>query len=159
MKNLLLGLFRPAIMNDIPGGLVPDKTADLGNLGFMANANKYAAAMASYATTAAPTITGADLVKGVVQLNTGAGGAYAINLDTTPNILTALGNTIPTAGNFWKPLFFVNNGSGQTGTVTAGDAMTTVIGTATVANNSTRMMMMRVLGSTLQISNVGSLTL
>lgn len=164
MKKLALliaAFLRLPIMHSIPGGIVADNVGEWGLFGFMKNANSYAAAMASYATTGnAVAVSAEDFRRGVIKLNSGASTGFNINLPTTAQIFSELGdNVVPKTGNFWKPIFFVNNGVGQTGTVVAGDAMTTIIGTATVADSFTRIMMARVLGSTLTLSNIGTLAL
>lgn len=153
-------MMRAPIIFGIPAGQTPDKTGADGLIGFMAATNSYAASMASYTTAASVSISGDDIRKGVIQLNAGAGGAFVIQLPSSEAILTALrGNVIPLDGTFSKPIIFVNNSVGQTGTVTAGDGNTAVVGTATVATATSRLMMLRVLGSTVTVTNVGSLTL
>lgn len=153
--------FRPAVIMPLPRG--SQGVESLGGAGllqaFMANANAYAAAMASYATTAAPIISAADLVSGIIQLNTGASGGYAVTLPTTAQILAQLGPSVPQDGSFTKIVTIVNNGSGQTATLTAGDTPTTIVGTATIANNVSRLYTMRVMQSSLVFSNIGTLTI
>lgn len=158
IRSLLRALFRPGIISNIPGGVVPDNVGAWGLFGFMSNANSYAASMASYATAASTPINANDVERGVIQLNAGAAAGFTIQLPSTANLLTAFGPTIPLDGGFFKPLFFSNQ-SGQTGTVTAGDAMTSVVGSALVFASTARLMMLRVLGSTVQISSVGALSL
>lgn len=153
--------FRLAIIMPLPSGM--QGVDPLGGAGllpaFIANANAYAASMGSYATTTAPTISAADVVRGIIQLNAGAGAGYAVTLPTTAQILGALGASVPQDGSFTKVVRIVNNSSGQTATLTAGDTPTSVIGTATVANDTARDFAMRVMGSSLRFTNIGSLTL
>lgn len=159
MKPFLF--FRPAIIMPLPSGM--QGVDPLGGAGllpaFMNNANAYAASMGSYATTSAPTISAADLVRGIIQLNTGAGAGYAVTLPTTAQILGALGASVPQDGTFTKIIRIVNNASGQTATLTAGDTPTSVIGTATIATDTARDFAMRVMGSSIRFTNIGSLTL
>jgi hypothetical protein len=145
----------------VPAGLVPDATAALGLLGLMHNVNTYGSVMASYASTGGVSLAAADVRRGVIQLNTGAGAGFNVTLPSTADILTAFSakTTLPVDGQFFKPVFIVNNNIGQTGTLVAGDAMTTIGGTATFATNVTRLYMMRVLDSTIQFTNIGALTL
>ena len=146
---------RPAIL------VSEEEVADIGNIfsALLHNANMYAAAMASYATTTAPSVSAADLARGVVQLNTGAGAGYDVTLPTTAQILGALGATVTQDGSFTKIVRFVNNNSGQTATIVAGDTPTSIIGTATLANDTARDFAMRVLASAITLTNIGSLTL
>jgi hypothetical protein len=160
MISLLMALLRPASIFPVPRGIEPDRTGEWGLFGFMHNANSYAAAMASYTTSPAPAISGTDIRKGFIQLNSGAGAGFNITLPSTTDILNALSanTTLPTDGSFWKPIIFSNQ-SGQTGTVTAADAMTSVLGSALVQTSTARLMMMRVLGSTVQLTSIGALSL
>lgn len=149
---------RPAIIKALPPGLVAD-VADLLSSAVQ-NINAYSQQMASYATAGTSmTILAADVVDGIIQLNTGASGGYTANLPTTAAILGALGATVPQDGTFTKIVRIVNNNSGQTATLTAGDTPTTVIGTATIATNTCRDFAMRVMGSAITFTNLGSLTL
>jgi len=153
--------FRPAIIMPLPRGM--QGVDSLGGAGllqaFMANANAHAAAMASYATTSAPTISAADLLSGIIQLNTGASGGFAVTLPTTQQILGALGPSVPQDGSFTKIVTIVNNSVGQTATLTAGDTPTTIIGTATIATAVSRLYAMRVMASAITFTNIGALTL
>jgi len=160
MKLPLKEFFRQKIIAAVPAGLTADRTAALGLMGLMQNANNYSQEMASYATASAGvTILPANLVDGIIQLNAGAGAGYAVTLPTTSQILGALTGTVPQDGSFTKIVRIVNNGSGQTATLTAGDAPTSIIGTATIANNACRDYAMRVLASAITFSNLGALTL
>lgn len=159
MKSLL----RPAVIMNLPSGMQGvDPGGGAGMLqAFMANANAYAQQMASYASSgsAAVVVSAADVVDGIIQVNAGATGGYNITLPTTQAILGALGASVPQDGTFTKIVRVVNNNSGQTGTLTAGDTPTTVSGTATVATNTCRDFAMRVMGSSINFTNLGSLTL
>lgn len=154
--------FRPAIIMAVPSG--QQGVDPLGGAGlvpaFMNNANAYAQQMASYATAGTNVaIVAGDVVDGIVQVNTGASGGFTITLPTTAQILGALGASVPQDGTFTKIVRIVNNSVGQTGTLTAGDTPTTVIGTATIATATCRDFAMRVLASSISFTNIGSLTL
>lgn len=154
----LSAFFRPAIILPLPAGLVADKSDLLSSL--VNNANAYANQMASYVTAGTNVnIVAGDVVDGVVQLNSGALGGFTITLPTTAQILGALGPTVPQDGSFTKIVRFVNNSVGQTGTLTAGDTPTSVVGTATIATATCRDFAMRVLASSITFTNIGSLTL
>lgn len=156
----ILSFFRPAIVLPPIRGMVADATAELGQLALQQNVNSYSQQMASYATAGTnTTIVAADVVSGIIQLNTGASAGYTATLPTTAQILAALGATVAQDGSFTKIVRIVNNGSGQTATLTAGDTPTTVIGTATVNTNTCRDFAMRVLASAITFTNIGSLTL
>lgn len=165
MNFLLAALadyFRPKNIINIPAGQQGvDATGANGLIGFMANANAYSQQMASYASsgTAAVVIAPSDVVDGVIQVNSGASGGYAITLPTTAQMLAALGPSVPQDGSFTKIVRIVNNNSGQTGTLTAGDTPTSITGTATIATNTARDFAMRVLASSINFTNIGSLTL
>lgn len=142
----------------VPAGVVPDKNALYGLIGFMSNANNYAESIAPVTTAGTSvTLTVAQTLAGFTQLNSGASGGFTINLPATSAIIAALGPSIPTDGTFSMSVSMANNNVGQTGTLTAGDASTTVTGTATVATNTTRQFIMNVASpTTLTFTNVGS---
>ena len=160
--NSVFSFLQPANVFNVPGGIVAESTGALGLIGMMQNLNNYAQDMASYATsgTTAVLISATDIATNpIIQLNTGASGGYVAQLPTTAQILGALTGTVPQDGTFSKIIRIVNNTSGQTATLTAGDTPTSIIGTATIANNVCRDYVMRVLASSITFSNIGSLTL
>lgn len=155
-------LLFPRIIVAMPRGMTPDKSSMWGLNALLANINQYALmpqpAIATFGTAVA--LAGGQLTAGVVLLSAGATGAFTINLASTPNIMAALGSAIPTDGTYGEPIFIQNNGIGQTGTITAGDAGTTLSGTMTIATNTTRVFLMTVTGpNSVNLTNVGSLTL
>jgi len=158
---LISAFFRPKNVFNIPAGQTPDATGADGLLGLMQNLNNYAMDMASYATAGTNVvIVAGDIASNpLIQLNTGATGGFTITLPTTSQILGALTGTVPQDGSFTKIVSFVNNNIGQTGTLTAGDSPTTVVGTATIATNTRRDFAMRVLASSLVFTNIGSVSL
>jgi hypothetical protein len=155
-------LLFPRIIVAQPRGMVADKSSMWGLNALLQNINQYAlmpqAPIATSGTAVA--LTGAQLTSGVISLTAGASGGFTINLASTANIIAALGGAIPTDGTYGEPIFIQNNGIGQTGTVTAGDASTTLSGTMTIATNTTRVFLLTVLSpTTVSLTNIGSLTL
>lgn len=159
--KMLLSLFlRPATIAPLPLGLTADKTAMYGLLGFQQNANTYSQTMTSTSSAGtAVAISAAALIGGVAQINTGASGGFTIDTPTGGAIVAALGATIPLDGTFQKIIRIVNNNVGQTGTLTGGSGVT-VVGTATIATDTKREFLMRVMNSaTITLTNIGSLSL
>lgn len=146
------------MLNPLPAGLVADDAALFGLLGLMANANAYSQTLATVATAGTATVlTAAQALAGCVRLTTGASGGFTVTLPTTKALITALGPTIQTDGTFAKRISFLNDGVGQTGTLTAGDASTTITGTATFLTDTRRDYMMTVTGAaTITFQNLGS---
>lgn len=145
----------------IPPGITPDNQGSFGLIGLMSNLNNYSEATTPVTTAGTnTTLTPAQMLVGVTILNSGASGAFTITLPATSAIIGALGPTIPMDGSYSEPMNILNNGVGQTGTVTAGDASTTLTGTMTVATNTTRKFIMTVTSpTTITIQNCGSMAL
>lgn len=161
LGRFLARLF-PGVIMPLPAGIVADKSADNGLFALMSNLNNYSEAITAITTAGTNvTLTAAQFLVGVTKLNAGASGGFTITLPATVAILAALGPTIPMDGTYAEPVSILNNAVGQTGTVTAGDAGTTLTGTMTVATNTRRVFMLTVLagGATLAIENIGSLAL
>lgn len=134
----LLRYFRLGILAPVPPGIVADNAANFGLFALMNNANAASENLSTLLTAVPTPLTAAQVAKGVFRLTAGAGGGFILQLPTTVALLAALGPTIPIDGTFSKRVSFVNDGVGQTGTLTAGDASTTVTGTATIATNTER---------------------
>lgn len=163
--NFLRSIFRPAVIFPIPAGLAGDKTGMWGLVGLMQNVNNYGQTMQSAATSGTNiTLIGSQMLCGHMQVNTGASGGFTITTPSAGDLVAALGGpgpggTIPLDGTFQKVLNFVNNNVGQTGTMTGGSGVT-VVGTATIATDTKRSFVLRILGSsTASLTNVGSLSL
>lgn len=155
-------LLFPRIIVATPRGMVADKSSMWGLNALLQNINQYALMPQAPIVTSgtAVALTGPQLTAGVISLSAGASGAFTINLSSTANILAALGASIPTDGTYGEPVFIQNNGVGQTGTVTVGDASTTLTGNMTIATNTTRVFLLTVLSpTTISLTNIGSLTL
>lgn len=165
--SILLGLLAGAAISaaaaiwTIPKGITPDNTGFGGLYGLAQNLNNYAETISPVTTAGTNTnLTAAQTIAGITKLNAGASGGFTITLPATSAIISALGNTIPTDGTYCEPISMENNNVGQTGTVTAGDASTTLTGTMTVATNTRRVFLMCVASATtLTIENIGSLSL
>jgi hypothetical protein len=149
-----------AIFN-LPPGITADAQANWGLHGFMSNANNYSETKQTVTTAGTnTTLTATQALCGALFLNSGASGGFTITLPSTTALIAALGPSIATDGSYSEPLWITNNNVGQTGTVTAGDASTTLTGTMTIATNTTRKFLLTVTGpSTITIQNQGSLSL
>jgi hypothetical protein len=158
MLKRLLGFLRTGILFPFAGGLVADEAAEWGLLGAWSNANAYCGGLLSFATAGtAYVVTTAQMLLRVIRLTSGASGGFTITLPATVALIGALGPTIQTDGTYGKPFSILNDGIGQTGTLTAGDASTTLTGTMTIATNTRRDFFLTVTGvSTVTIQNVGS---
>lgn len=151
----------PGIIFPLPSGMTPDKSAAFGLQGLISNINNYAESLQAITTAGTNvTLTAAQLLCGITKLNAGATGGYTITLPATSVILSALGPTIPMDGTYAEPISILNNNVGQTGTVTVGDASTTLTGTMTIATNTRRTFLLTVLSpTTISIENLGSIAL
>lgn len=150
---------RPGILRALPTNMVPDPSADYGLIALMANANVYSQRHIDLATAGTnSTLTATQALCGLLRLTAGASGGFTITLPSTVVLLAALGVCIPTDGTFTKLLTILNDNIGQTGTLTPGDASTTVTGTATIATNVARRFALTVAsgGTTIAIQNFGS---
>lgn len=148
-------------LQPLPAGLVPDKSANWALHALHANANNYAESTSAVTTAGTnSTLTTAQLLAGMTILNAGASGGFTITLPSTAAIIAALGPTVPTDGTYAEPIHILNNSVGQTGTITAGDASTTLTGTMTCATATTRKLMLTVNSpTTITIQNCGSWSL
>lgn len=165
MKKILSFLciwLRLGIIKRPAAGMTTDNSALFGLIAMQSNLNLYAVREMQVITTAGTNsnVTSAQAHRSVIRLDAGASGGFTLTLPSTASILSAIGPTIPTDGTFAKVIQIVNNNVGQTATLTAGDASTTVTGTATVATNTVREFLMTVLtASTISYENIGSKTL
>lgn len=167
LAAVLAAFCRPGIVFGIPTGQQNvDPVGGNGLIGLMNNVNNYAESLSSI-TTSGTTITliaaaaaignppSGNILQGFTVLNAGATGALTVNLPVTSQIIAALGNAIALDGSYQEPVHIMNN-SGQTATLTAGDANTTMFGSAAVAVGSVRKFILRVLNSSnVTFTNVG----
>ena len=145
------------MLQPLPAGVVPDAAADFSYFALQSNANAYCGQLTSAATAGTNYAVATTVLPAVLRLTTGASGGFTITLPTTAQIISALGPTIPTNGTYGQRFDILNDNVGQTGTLTAGDASTTITGTATVATNTRRSFWMTVnTASTVTFQNLGS---
>ena len=152
-RFLRLGVLAP-----FPAGMVADRAADFGLLALLSNANAYCGHLENIATAGTNSLlTAAQCRRAVIRLTTGASGGFTVTLPSTIAIIAALGPTIVTDGSYGQLFSILNDNVGQTGTLTAGDASTTITGTATILTNTRRDFFMMVTGpSTITYFNIGS---
>lgn len=119
----------------IPAGVVPDNIGiGVGATYALAqNMNAYSAnyVMANVGSNTTYTLTAAQIARGVIALDGSPASAVTITTDTAENIVTALGNTIPAGGTFYKPVRFLNSLAQQI-TIDGGTGVT-ISGTNTIA--------------------------
>lgn len=162
LKSIVRWFLNLGIICPIPGGIVPDNSSNFGLFRLMANLNNYSLSLTSPITaTGGITITVAQFLQGILNVTVSAGAAN-LTLPTTAQLLSALGTTIQTDGTYAEPFHVMNNGTGQTMTLVAGDASTTITGTATMATNTYREFLVTVNAAvtgvqpTITIQNLGT---
>jgi hypothetical protein len=159
LLSFLKTFYRVAVIQLLPAGMVADEAAVFGLIAMMHNLNCYAVTTNTedVAGLTAITLTASSAYSGVTIFSGGAGGGVAVTLPLTPEVFNLIGPTVPIDGSFSKRITFVNNGTGQTLTVGAGDASTTLDGTMTLANNTVRDFLLTITGATtLQLQNLGA---
>lgn len=163
MRARLRQFLRLAVLSAYPAGMTPDASANFGKEALHSNANAYSENLVTIATSGTSvTPTAAQWARGDIRLTTGASGGFTLNLPTTAALIAALGgpNVLPIDGSFSKRITIINDGTGQTGTLTVGDASTTITGTATIATNTVREFALTITGANaVSIQNMGSKTL
>lgn len=135
-----------------------DNSALFGLMALKSNVNSYCGAIASIVSAGTNVaLTAAQTILRLVRLTSGASGGFTITLPSTAAIIAAMGPTVVTDGSYGQAFSVLNDGIGQTGTLTAGDASTTITGTATVLTDTRRDFWITVTGpSTITINNLGS---
>jgi hypothetical protein len=167
MKLILPRRFsRLPVIFPMPAGMTPDKSAAFGLAGLISNVNNYSEALPpGFGLVTAGTnitLTAAQALVGITRLTAGASGGFTVTLPSTASMLSLMGagNAVPTDGTYAEPISIMNDNIGQIGTLTAGDASTTLVGTMTVATNTRRLFLLTVTGNnTIQINNIGSMGL
>jgi len=146
------------MLQPIAPGMTADKPALFSLIALQSNANAYCGQMVDVTTAGTnSTLTAAQAIARVVHLLSGASGGFTVTLPSTKAIIVALGPTIPTDGSYGQPFSLLNDGVGQTGTLTAGDASTTITGTATALTDTRRDFFLTVTSATtITIQNMGS---
>jgi hypothetical protein len=149
IRQLLSGFFRPNVLATgfsgqifpVPAGIVADNFALYGMFGFMAAASVLVPTdlvIVAVGTGTNVTLTGAQMSSGVLNLTGSPSAGFTITTPTAAQIIAAMGPNVPQDGSASFFGFLQNDGTGQTGTLTAGDANVTIVNTATVANNANR---------------------
>jgi len=158
MLARLFAFLRTAVILALPGGITSDPSGAWGFFAMLSNLNAYAQRIFTIVTAGTnSTLTAAQAIAGCIRLTAGASGGFTITLPSTVALLAALGPAIPTDGSFTKVINILNDNVGQTGTLTAGDASTTITGTATIATNTRRQFTLTVTGpTTITLQNFGS---
>ncbi len=157
----------------LPAGMTGvDFSANFGLFGFWHNVNSFAGSRVDITTTTANTIalSAADTRNGwyVVSAAAGATAGWTLVLASTASIIgvfaplgrlqVAAGSSVTTQTVPFTKLMAVKNLHAQTATLTAGDASTTVTGTATIAQNTTRFFLMSFpTASTILVESLGLL--
>jgi hypothetical protein len=156
--NKLRSFLRLGTLWSIPPGLVPDKTAMFGLMAGMNNANAYCGHLEVIVSSGTDVpVTATQARRRILRLTSGASGAFTITLPSTVSIINSLGATLLTNNTYGQAFSILNDGIGQTGTLTAGDASTTITGTATIATNTRRdFFVMITAAGTLTYFNIGS---
>ena len=160
--RLLASFFRPAGGGNVaklPTGIVADNVGEWGQFGLQQNINQWAMNLQSTATGGTNVnLTAAQVLSGAPMLNAGSGGFFTLTLPSTPSMMAALPNTIPTDGSYQQPILFIMNNPGNGATLTAGDAQTAIQGAAALGSNATTVFMMRVLSSAnLSFTRIGTM--
>lgn len=154
----ILTFLRPGVLFPVPAGMTVDKAADFGLFGLMSQANNYCGHLENITTAGTDsTLTAAQVRRRLLRLTSGASGDFTITLPATSKIIDALGVALPTDGTYGQILSILNDGTTHTGTLTAGDASTTITGTATIATNTRRdFFLMVTAAGTITFYNIGS---
>jgi hypothetical protein len=114
------------IVSPIPG-MTPARASEHTLQGLISNLNGYAEQWTSIVTAGTNVaLTPAQVLAKNIVLTAGASGAFTITLPPTSKIIDLLGPTLPYDGSYWFPFYVRNQGVGQTGTLTAGDADTII---------------------------------
>lgn len=168
MKLPLKEFFRPKSIFPVPAGIAADSVGMWGLFGLINNVNNYAESLSSIVTsgTAVTLIASSggtqglpgNILAGFTRLDAGASGALTATLPVTSAIIAGLGATVPQDGSYSEPIHIMNN-SGQTVSLAAGDANTTILGSTSTVTGNTRKLLLRVLNSSnVSITNVGTFT-
>lgn len=160
--RLILGSFlRLPVLARTPSGMVSDPASMFGLQALLSNANAYCGHLdniVSAGTDVALTVS--HTRRSVLRITSGASGGFTITLPATKLLIANLGATIITDGTYGQRFSILNDGVGQTGTLTIGDASTTITGTATIATNTRRDFFMMVTApTTVTYYNIGSVAL
>jgi len=158
MIQRLRELFRLPVLARMPAGMVADQSAQFGLIALMSNADAYCGRLETIVSAGTNVaLTALQCRRRIIRLTSGASGGFTITLPSTKSIIAALGPTIIKDGTYGQPFSILNDGVGQTGTLTAGDASTVITGTATVLTDTRRDFFMTLNSDgTLTFQNLGS---
>lgn len=148
-----------SVVAPAPAGMVPDNAALFGVLGALQNIDTsldmdLLCVNGAAATTL--TLTGAQMLAGVIDYTGSAAGGVTITTPTAAQIIAAAPNTInPNGVNML--VYFLNDGGGQTVTLSGGSGVT-VTGNNTIATNTMRQFLMNinVAAGTVTLVNMGT---
>jgi hypothetical protein len=167
LKRLLRFLQLPVVTTtslqgalvNVPPGMVPDTAALFGMSALQVNidAIDYDMVAIAYGAATTLTLTGAQFFNNYIDLS--GSGVLALTTPTAAQIIAACPSTMPSLG-FNFSLTIINDGTGQTTTLTGGTGVT-VLGNNTIANNATRVFLVAVnpVAATVTMLNVGSVSL
>lgn len=169
LARLIAEFFRPganttSLNSDIaliPGGIVADNVGMWGLFGLIQNLAQYDFDLLALVSSAASvTLTAAQFVgSGIIDHSGAPAGGVTVTTPTAAQILAAMPNTTPGTGmNF--VLYYMNDGTGQTITLSAG-ANVTLTGNNTIATNTMRQFLVNVNpnAGTVTIVNMGTQSL
>lgn len=157
MLRLLRRHFRLPLLWNVRG-LVADNSSNDGLFALANNVNKYCGHLETIVSAGTDTtLTAVQTRRAVLRLTAGASGGFTITLPSTKAIIAELGPTIALDGTYGQRFSILNDGIGQTGTLTVGDASTTITGTATVLTDTRRDFFLTVTSATtVTFQNLGS---
>lgn len=131
----------------IPPGTTPDASAMYGYFANVANLDLIDWDMQALAigTNTAVALTGLQFVNNYLDISGNPGAGVTLTLPSTTQIIAATPSyTYPNQQQVTFPLKILNDGTGQTITLAAADANTTIVGNNTIANNTVREVMVAV---------------
>lgn len=147
----------------LPGGMTADTQALFGLIGLMNNLNifSFPAVAVPTSSTQTPTLTAAQFLSCVVDFTSSAAGPITLTTPTAAQIIAACPQTMP-KDSFNFLMFFLNDASGQTVTMTAGANVTVSAKTATIATDTCRIFLVNInvnAGTVTMLNLGGGLTL
>lgn len=128
-----------------PGQLRPDPSDPYGLLALVSNVNNYSVNLVNVTQSGINvTLTGPQTFAGVVRLTGTAANNFTVTLPPTARLIDALGPTIAKDGSYAVPISIQNEDPTFTCTLTPGDSLTTVNGTAQVVAGTRRIWLLTV---------------
>lgn len=146
----------PAVIANVPPGIVPDASSNFGLMALLNNTDSIDSDMLAVAYGAATTLTLTPAQMTANYLDFSGSGVLTATTPTAAQIAAALPNTINPAG-YGQEICMTNDGTGVTITIAGGTGVT-VLGNATIANNTTRRFLLNVvLGTAVPLAPVATL--